>query len=232
MSTFTRRITLLILGCATLLSAHATTGASRSFQHDVLLDGKPIGFHRFTLQDTGSGVRVDGHARFVVKLLGLKVFDYDHRISEQWDGACLERLEATTLQNGRTSRVEGSASTRTFTVRNDAATKPIDDCVASFAYWDKSRLLQRTALLNPQTGEYVPVTIESLGLHPASDEPGQPPVERFRILGKQIDIIVSYEPVTGQWLALESRLENGRALQYRLRPADRPAPASAPGAMQ
>ena len=227
----TSHLALLVLACAPLLPVHATTGTSRSFEHDVLLDGKPIGFHRFTLQDTESGVRLDAQARFVVKVLGLKVFDYDHRVVEHWQGACLENLDATTHQNGRTSRVEGDASTSTFLVRKDTTSKSIEDCVASFAYWDKTRLLSRTALLNPQTGEYVPVTIQSLGLQPTSEDPAQPTVERFRILGKQIDITVSYEQSSGQWVALQSRLENGRELQYRLRRTDSELPTFTTGAM-
>jgi hypothetical protein len=231
MANLTNRICLLFVSCATALAVHATTNPPNSLQHDVLLDGKPIGFHRFTIHDTGSGLRVDGHAKFVVKLLGLKVFDYDHRISEQWRGACLERLDAVTQQNGQTSRVEGYSSSRIFTVRKDAASEPLSECVASFAYWDKTRLLERTALLNPQTGEYVPVTIENLGVQRERAGSGQSTVERYRILGRQIDITVSYDQPTGQWLTLESRLENGRSLQYRLRRAEMATPTSALGAM-
>lgn len=219
MSKSTRLLALLTLSYASMLPAQATTGPSRSFEHDVLLDGKTIGFHRFTLQDTSHGVRVTAHARFVVTLLGLKVFDYDHQIKEEWRGTCLERMDATTKQNGQTSRVEGDSASRVFTVRKDESSKSLEDCVASFAYWDKTRLLQRTALLNPQTGEYVPVTIESLGMQSEPMTSGQPLVERYRILGRQIDITVSYAASTGQWEALESRLENGRSLQYRLKSA-------------
>jgi len=232
MHTITHCIALLVPATATLLPVHATTGTSRFFEHDVLLDGKPIGFHRFTLQDTESGVRLDAQARFVVKVLGLKVFDYDRRVVEHWQGACLENLDAPTQQNGLTSRVEGDASTSTFSVRKATTSKSIDECEASFAYSDKVRLLLRTALLNPQTGEYAPVTIENLGLQPASNTSGLLPVERFQMLDEQIDITVSYEQSTGRWLTLESRLEDGRALQYHLRRTDSAMPTSTTKAMQ
>lgn len=225
MAKLTVCVILLCLASVTANAVHASTGSARSFQHDVLLDGKPIGFHRFTLQDTGTGLRVEGHANFVVKLLGLKVFDYDHRVAEEWRNGCLARLDATTRQNGKTSRVEGNSSADVFTVQRNDDSKPLEQCVASFAYWDRATLLQRTSLLNPQTGEYVPVTIEHLGRQELQVANGEPLVDRYRILGKDIDITVSYENSSGQWLALESQLENGRWLQYRLRDDDNAAAA-------
>ena len=41
------------------------------------------------------------------------------------------------------------------------------------------------------------------------------PVERLVLSGDNIDITLYYDAAIGEWLGLESRLENGRVLVYR-----------------
>jgi len=40
-------------------------------------------------------------------------------------------------------------------------------------------------------------------------------VERFALSGRNIDITLAYAADSGEWLALDSRLESGRMLRYR-----------------
>jgi hypothetical protein len=45
-------------------------------------------------------------------------------------------------------------------------------------------------------------------------------VERYSIKGKELDITLAYDAGSGEWVALDSRLEGGRTLRYRRDPAD------------
>jgi hypothetical protein len=40
-------------------------------------------------------------------------------------------------------------------------------------------------------------------------------VEQYSMRGKDIDIVLSYAAGSGEWLALDSRLDGGRVLRYR-----------------
>lgn len=45
-------------------------------------------------------------------------------------------------------------------------------------------------------------------------------MERYSIKGKALDITLAYDAGSGEWVALDSRLEGGRTLRYRRDPAD------------
>lgn len=197
---------------------------------DIFLDERPIGLQRFDLQPTPGGLRIVSVADFEVRILGFKAFGYNHRNQEEWRGGCLDKIQSTTDSNGRRYQVEGSAMNGTFTVSATGITTQITDCVRSFAYWDKSQLLSREQLLNPQTGEYMPVKVTRQGEGVLRIDERDLPVERYVITGKGIDIVLSYSLVDGDWLGLDSRVENGRMLRYRRDVAKLPVNTLAQGA--
>lgn len=175
------------------LGAHAD---SREWAFDVSLDGRPIGEHRFRLREIADARELVSEANFRVRLLFFDAYRYAHRAEERWRGNCLQRLDARTDTNGRETVVN---------------VEPTDACVQTFAYWNPSILEART-LLNPQTGEYVPVQVRRLGMETL----GGQSAERFRLIGsgrEPLEIDLWYTPAR-DWLALESRTPEGRRLRY------------------
>jgi hypothetical protein len=176
----------------------ATPNATTHEWHfKVSLDGRPIGEHRFVLRDVGDSRELTSEARFRVRVLFFDAYRYDHRARETWRGDCLQQLDASTEVNGK---------------RTVVAVKPVAECVQTFAYWNPSILLGASRLLNPQTGEYVPVQVSELG----GDVIAGQPAERFRLVsgGKTpLEIDLWYSPAR-DWLALESRTAEGRTLRY------------------
>lgn len=196
-------------------AAQPDARAARELKFDVFLGERPIGYQRFTLQPSSDGLRIETRAEFAVRVLGVKVYEYDHRNTEVWRGDCLQTIESQTNSNGKAYRVQGRAVSGAFVVDARAGERRLSDCVGTFAYWDKRQLLSRTQLLNPQTGEYVPVRVRALG--PATLELGarRVAVDRYALLGKDLDITLEYASGTGEWLSLESRIEGDRLLRYR-----------------
>jgi hypothetical protein len=197
-------------------SPPATAGAdTRLLEFDVFLDDREIGWQRFTLSRDGAATRVETQARFAVKLLGITAFEYDHRNVELWRDGCLQAIESRTNSNGTRYRVAGRAQGDAFVVDARAGERRLADCVGSFAYWDKAKLLGRPRLLNPQTGEYVDV--EVVPLAPGSVTLGgrRIPVSRYALRGRDLDITVAYEQRSGEWVALETKLQGDRTLRYR-----------------
>jgi hypothetical protein len=209
------------LAVAPAAPACAAAGDSaRTLSFDVFLDERAIGYQRFVLASAGGGTRVETRAEFEVKLLRITAFEYDHRNTESWRDGCLQAIDARTDSNGKQYAVSGKARGDAFVVATNGGERRLGDCVASFAYWDRELLMHRQRLLNSQTGEYVPVQIDSLGRDRVRIGGREVPVERYSIKGKELDITLAYEAGSGEWVALDSRLDGGRTLRYRRNPAE------------
>jgi hypothetical protein len=198
----------------------AAGDSARKLNFDVFLDDRAIGYQRFVLASTGEGMRIETRAEFEVKLLRITAFEFDHRNTELWRDGCLQAIDARTDSNGKQYAVSGKARGAAFVVATNEGERRLGGCVASFAYWDSQLLTQRRELLNSQTGEYVPVRIDSLGRDRIRIGEREVPVERYSLKGKEIDITLAYEAGSGEWVALDSRLDGGRTLRYRRSPAD------------
>jgi hypothetical protein len=110
----------------------------------VLLDGREIGTHSFTMREDGVLV---SQADFRVRFLGFSAYRYRHEATERWRDGCLESIVARTDDNGERKAVDWRAQS---------------GCTLSFAYWDP-RILGERALLNAETGELEPVRVSRLG---------------------------------------------------------------------
>lgn len=205
-------ILALLLG-ATSAGADASRDTLR-FQ--VLLDDKPIGTHEFRIAAEQDRRIIESKARFDVRVLFVPVFSYRHANTEVWIDGCVQRLDSETDSNGRPYRVSLARDEGGYRIATqDGSTQAPTDCINTFAYWDPA-FLRQSRLLNSQTGELIEVEVEPLGVVEL-DWPGvDTPVEGFRILGESdgVDIRVYYSEAGRRWVALESRLENGRLMRY------------------
>jgi hypothetical protein len=209
----------LLAGCflaATLLATGVEAGdRSGDWRFDVYLDDRPIGEHRFAVDHQGERLRVESTADFQVDFLFLTAFRYDHRAVEEWDGDCLARLEARTERNGKALEVEGHRVAGGFLVEGpDGEEALLPDCRATFAYWDPA-ILQRDRLINAQNGAHVEVSARSLGTEEIQVGDRSIPAQAWVLEAEERTIKLWYDD-QGRWLGLESTVEGGRTLRYRL----------------
>ncbi|MET0660019.1 MAG: DUF6134 family protein [Steroidobacteraceae bacterium] len=199
-----------------VLAASAADGSTREWRFNVTLDDKPIGTHRFLMRDSGQRRELTSEARFNVRILFFDAYRYEHSARELWNGDCLERIDARTAENGKRSAVMGELQAGSFRVIRENSIDDIGACVQTFAYWNPL-ILKADRLLNPQTGEYVPVNVVPLGRESIA---GYEQADRYRLVGKdasatELQIELWYS-LAGEWLALESRTPDGRRLRYSL----------------
>jgi hypothetical protein len=211
-----RTMTCVAAVAAAMVCASADAGALREWRFNVSLDGRLIGEHRYALREHEQRRELTSEARFSVKVLFFPAYRYEHEAREVWRGECLEQISARTDDNGERSTVIGRETDGYFRVEQRGSVEVIEHCVQSFAYWNP-RILRAARLLNPQTGEYVSVTVlpmgrEAVGSHDQA--------ERYRLIGNdrrgtplQIDLWYTRDR---EWLALESRMPDGRRLRYSL----------------
>lgn len=205
-----RKLVALLLLIAAAPPSLAATG---DWDFRVLLDGREIGRHRFTLEGSGQGVVLRSDAQFDVRVLFISAYRYAHAAEERWQDGCLRSLASRTETNGERIAVRAQSQDGRLAVIGPAGSDLHDGCVMSFAYWDP-RILEAERLLNSQTGELVPVRVMPQGRETVAVR-GQPRVaERHRIIGPDLSIDIWY--ADGRWVALEALAAGGRRLRYEL----------------
>jgi hypothetical protein len=183
-----------------LLLSGAASANDRRIDFEVLLDGRPVGTHRFDITRIADGSQqVRSVASFDVKVLGFVAYRYRHQATESWSEGCLTRIQSSTDDNGRKSQVAMSP----------------ERCLSSYAYWDPVRLRQQQELLNPQTGQIDAVKIERLTDERLQVRGISLSAERYRLRSDKLTIDLWYSP-QGEWLQLETTAGAGRKLRYRL----------------
>lgn len=187
----------------------------REWYFQALLDGSPIGYHRFTLKNEGPEWVLESRAEFDVKLLFISAYRYDHRATERWRGNCLQSISSSTDDNGTRYAVDSVNTDEGLVVLTDRDRTRLSGCVMTFAYWNPE-ILQRNRLLNSQTGEYVDVKVNREGEELLTVRGEQVAAERYRLLAEGRRITVWYGAEDRRWLGLESVTEDGYVLRYQL----------------
>ncbi|WGT63068.1 DUF6134 family protein [Variovorax paradoxus] len=207
-----RAVACLAVALAVLPAAAAAAGEST---FSVFLDDTPIGEHRFSIGGTEDARSVVSEASFTVKLLGLTVYRYRHRAVEKWRGDCLSELTATTDDDGKASRVRTEAEGDGLAVVTEAGRQALKGCVMSFAYWNPA-IQRQPRLLNAQTGRSESVQVSRAGGGTVEVRGRQVAATRWRIDGPAQPIDVWYS-AQGEWVGLDSMVDGGRKLIYRLK---------------
>jgi hypothetical protein len=202
--------------CTPALAADdAPAVRSHVYAFHALLDGQPIGEHRFTVVVDGADRKVTSEADFTVKFLGMSVFRYHHHADEQWKGDCLETLSSTTDDDGKPEKVRLERDGDTNRIATATGTTSAPGCLMSYAYWNPA-LRTQTRLLNPQTGKVDAVRIARVGggTIPVDGKPVAATQWRIDAPESPIDVWVSDQ---GEWIGLDSMVDKGRhKLSYRL----------------
>lgn len=224
------RISLaFLLGLVLALPGHANVLDSWDF--DVYLDDRKIGYHQFELtgvDDTFNGTlkgafkgalkgnyEVSTRAEFDVKVLFVNFYRYRHENKETWRAGCLQDIRAKTDANGSEYQVQGEVVSSEFLVNTGSETTQLPECVKTFAYWDPE-FLRETQLLNSQTGAYERVTVEKVGEEEIEIQNALVPAVHYRLLAETGPVSLWYGIADNRWLALQSIAEGGRVIRYEL----------------
>jgi hypothetical protein len=199
-------------------SVDSTAGADSSnslqWNFEVFLDDSRIGFHNFRLEKAADQQRLVSEAEFKVKFLFMTLYKYQHENSEVWEDDCLQRIESRTNANGKKFSVSGLQGPDAFELEGTDRREELAHCLMTFAYWNPD-FLQESELLNPQTGEILPVSVEPLATEAFSVRGESIEAQRYRLQAKGMDLHLWYS-MDGAWLGLESTTKDGRTIRYEL----------------
>jgi hypothetical protein len=206
---------LLIFAAGIVHAASITPDtATREWNFRVYLGDSPIGNHRFRLTEQEGQKSLAVDADFKVRFLFFTAYRYQHSTTEIWRNDCLQEIASHTDANGRISNVQGAQGPDGFRTQVPESKAPLADCVKTFAYWDAD-ILHEKALLNPQTGELVPVTVEQLADEVLHVRGRDVAARKYRLLTRELSLDLWYSS-DSEWLALTSTTKDGRILRYEL----------------
>ena len=204
----------LVTICAAAQSRTAMQPSNQDWNFTVYLDDDAVGQHRFALSESESMRKLRSEARFTIKLLMIKAYSYAHEASETWQGDCLQYIQAKTDDNGDRSALLGNESNGRFELKKGKTTETLPACIMTFAYWNPL-ILKQSRLLNPQTGEYTQVRIQPKGRETVPVRGKPVSADRYHLDAGKFQIDLWYADGE-RWVALDSTLENGSKLRYRI----------------
>jgi hypothetical protein len=181
----------------------------------VFLDGSEIGYHNFSLVEEDGRRRLVTEAEFEVKFLFFTAYRYEHVNEETWQGECLQEIRSETDANGRLFEVRGVQDDDGLEIETGDATREVQGCVKTFAYWNPD-ILDEPVLLNAQTGELLEVEIEPVATETLNVRGEAVAARRYRLLARNMELDIWYSRDHGRWLALEATVKGGRKLRYEL----------------
>lgn len=206
---------LFLTGLLVLSFAAPSNAMERSrWDFTVYLDQKKIGSHSFEVTSNAGVTEVRSEAVFRYTILFIPAYRYEHSAAERWVDNCLHGLDASTNANGDRISVSGERTGGSFTVVADQRPEYLPECVMSFAYWNPD-FLEQPRLLNPQTGEYVDVSVEEVGDEVVQVRGQDVEATRFRLTAYDVDLTLWYSK-NDEWLALESVAKGKHIIRYEL----------------
>jgi hypothetical protein len=149
---------------------------------DVMRDGSNIGTHRVTIREAGNRREVDVAIDMAVKLAFVTVYRYTHRASEVWVGERLVSLDASTDDNGTRTRVQAAAGETGLAVSGSGGSYSAPADTAPSSYWNRDKL-NRSALLDTQSGKLATVANENLGATSMTADGRAQRVSTYRVTG-------------------------------------------------
>ena len=196
------------------LTVSTFANANQSWKFKVYLDEQEIGEHTFKVASYNNKTHVTVNAEFDVYFLFINAYSYRHTNYEVWDGQCLQSVRSKTSDNGDELYVQGEYVSETFNIKTPTGQHSAEGCLKTFAYWDP-KFLTSQHLLNAQTGEITPVTVENLGEEIIMVRNKLTPATHYRLTTDDFIIDLWYSK-SNEWLALNSTTNSGSVLRYKI----------------
>jgi hypothetical protein len=207
-----KKLTLVLI---LALSSSAWAAEVREWRFRADVDGRPIGEHTFRLMGDKEERKLLSEAEFKVKFLFFTAYTYRHQAQEQWSANCLKEITSETRENSELLKVAGRLDGGKFILSGPKGRMTLESCPMSFAYWNPE-ILTRKKLLNPQTGEWLDVNIERLGVEVLEVKGRKVKAEKFRLLAPKTEIELWYSTEDRNWVGLRSKTPEGYIVSYSL----------------
>jgi len=221
-----------------LTTACASVQAQERASYTFYRNGAAVGRH--VVQSSAPGPRhtVDVSTHVAVQIANrITLFRYSHQSHETWEGERLVALDSRTDDDGRQHRVLASSGAAGLVVRAtipEVENASTSDRMMSFSAmtterlveqvvpgnvlpssWSHFKIVQQTRLLNSQTGNVMPISVQQLGTDVVQTGIGQIPATRYRLSGMVAPLDIWYDN-RGRWLKSAFKGRDGSTIEMIL----------------
>lgn len=161
----------LVAGLGAALIASALPGPARAslaaaypsvLKFAVTREGSPIGVVMERFGREGDAERVDVYIAFLVRLLGIPVYRYEHRSREIWQDGRLVRLDTVTNDDGAAQSVRARPRGGVLLVEGvDGPLEAPRDILPS-SYWHPG-FVRQDRMLDSQRGRLLEIGVDRVG---------------------------------------------------------------------
>ncbi|PWC39684.1 DUF6134 family protein [Azospirillum sp. TSO35-2] len=170
-ATLTAALTAAVL--LGLSGAAAAQGGARTLTYQILMGDDPIGTEQVRLEPQGDRTKVTVTATTRVKVLFIN-FRYDHKREELWKGGVLDRMTATTDDDGTPHSLDMARDAGGYRLTVDGKTQEVAANALPLTLWTPD-VLKHSQLLSVIDGAPYKVAVRKVGTETV--ETGGKPVE-------------------------------------------------------
>jgi hypothetical protein len=149
----------------TLIARHANADVVRApphpLRHQVFVDGTRSGTLNIEFVPRLHGFTVISSMSIRVEVLFVTAYRYQQDAQEDWERGRLVAFEYVTNDDGATSHVSARREGDGFLVTGPNGNQRSEVGAAAPSFWNID-IVKRSLLVNPQSGEVVPLTIQPL----------------------------------------------------------------------
>lgn len=175
--------------------------------------GTRLGRHRVTFSREGLDLSVQTQVEITFKFGPVPLVQYSHHAVEVWRADRFDRLETTSVTNGRKQAVRAHRTDSGVLIEPaEGAPYLADGGVLPLTHWN--RTIMDGPLFNPQDGKLLRERAIARGVDTVQMASGRAlQATRYSLAGEtQIDDWYDHE---GVWAALRARIKDGSILTYR-----------------
>jgi len=189
----------LILGGVGLLIPGVALAAPSRLAFQVFRNGTKVGEHQMTFAGDDDNRTVVTAVDLVVKVGPVPVYKYKHNATERWAAGKFVSIDATTNGNGKVQKTSARAMPGfvQITGPKGAVRAPAD--AVPLSHWNQASFGK--PLFNQQEAKMLKVTCTKVK------------TGHWQVRGEaEID---DFYDASGNWLALQGKLEDGSKMEYR-----------------
>lgn len=169
---------------ATPAATAAPAGNAGEYTFTVLMDGSPVGHHRFAFECQGDRIEIREETEIEVRLAMIPIYAFEHEGRQVWEDGRAVRIDATTNVNGEKIdirvRPNGEGYIRTVNGRVDK----FDDSTAVLAFWNKDTL-KHHAFFSAMEDKTLDVSFQLVGQETIAVSGKQLETDHYRMVGDE-----------------------------------------------
>lgn len=189
----------LVLGGVALLVPGLALAAPARLAFQVFRNGTKVGEHQMSFAGDEDNRTVTTNVDMVVKIGPVPVYKYKHDATERWAAGKWASIDTTTNGNGKIQKVSARAMPGFVQIAGPkgAVRGPAD--AVPLSHWNQATFGK--PLFNQQEGKMLKVTCTRVK------------TGHWQVRGEaEID---DFYDASGNWLALQGKLEDGSKMEYR-----------------